>query len=494
MSPYPTRRSVLKGAGALATLPALGWSGACGTTPRRRPNILFLITDQHRYDVAGFAGDRLAVTPALDGLAAAGATFTEAYCQSPLCVPARQSLVTGQRAFQHGTYGNVLQFPEDQRTIVRHLADEGYQTAMIGKAHVNTAGFAYVLNKGAMYGEFKRANPDARRPGEGLPEESSAPYTPAIWAANPLTMGPGEGPVHYMEHDVVEHSKRWLADRDPERPFFLWASFVRPHPPRFPPEEWCARFRDVQIPNWGPAGEAEEREMFVFVRDMRRVLGLDRATAADVLGLVRSYYASVAFSDHCIGELLAALDALDLAGDTLVVYTSDHGEMLGQHGLFGKFTLYEGATRVPLILRWPGHVPAGRRVEHVVEHLDLVRTMLELVRVPVPSHVEGRSLAPLLAGAPDADWEDLAVSEMYNGRANFAEAPRDSIGLMLREGRFKFVAYGGAERALFDIAEDPEERRNLARDPTFAGRVEAMQGRLEAMIPERVFVRAYKRR
>ena len=188
------------------------------------------------------------------------------------------------------------------------------------------------------------------------------------------------------------------------------------------------------------------------------------------------------------------LDALDLSGDTLVVYTSDHGEMLGQHGLFGKFTLYEGATRVPLVLRWPGHVPAGHRVERVVEHIDLVRTILELVGVPVPDHVEGRSLTPLLADAADADWEDFAVSEMYNGRANFAEAPRGSIGLMLREERFKFVAYSPTERALFDLAEDPEERRNLARDPAFTGRVEAMHGRLEAMVPERVFVRAYKPR
>ena len=207
--------------------------------------------------------------------------------------------------------------------------------------------------------------------------------------------------------------------------------------------------------------------------------------------LVRAYYASVAWSDHHMGQILALLDRHGLADETLVVYTSDHGESLGEHGQIGKQNFFEGPQRVPLVMRGDG-IEAGLQVERVVTHLDLVATLPQLVGLPQMQGSDGRSLLPLLEPEGDAQWEDVALAEMYLGGQNFEEIPGDHLSVMVREGSLKYCEGEPGEYALFDLAEDPGEERDLSRDAAYVGALAALRDRAAEHKPDRFFVRKFR--
>ena len=491
------RRALLAaGAGALA-LPRAGAEDQ-DAPPRR--SCLFLIADQHRWDVAGFAGDSHAHTPHLDRLAREGTSLDALYCQVPLCVPARQSLLTGLRARDHGTFGNVLDFPAEQPDLAAHLGRHGWRTAMFGKSHFADAGFETVVDKAAMYRAFKRQHEDAHHAGDHYVNDEERPFHRLVRWGNPELVGPGPGAVHHMEDDVVRATREWIAGLGEDEPFFAWASFTQPHPPRFPPQEWIERFAEAEVPLRGAGNPDAEEQLVGFQRATRRRLGLTDLNEATWRGLVRAYYASVAYTDHCVGQLLEALERAGRLDDTLVVYTSDHGELLGQHGLLGKFSFFEGALRVPGIVRLPGAVAARRRVEQVTEHLDLMRTTVELMGAPRLPGSAGASLSADLAPtgseeAGRAEREGVAISEMYVREKNYVDVPGPELSLCIRRGPWKYLRYaesGGVSERLFQVVEDPGEETDRCADRAAAGALEELRDRAGERLSGSFHVRAVK--
>jgi choline-sulfatase len=276
-----------------------------------------------------------------------------------------------------------------------------------------------------------------------------------------------------MEAAVVEDTLAWLEQRDDRRPFFLWASFLNPHPPLFAPDEFRDLFVDADLPLRGTLTSDEPALPAVDVRRRQEQL-LEGLDDEQLLEITRAYYASLAWTDHCIGELLEGLERLGLEGNTLVVYTSDHGELLGQHGLLQKRSFWEPASRVPCLLRWPGHLAAGAVREQVAQHVDLTATVLDLAGVPAPCPPAGVSMQALLAD-PDAEWDDFAVVELS------ATPESSAVRRMIRSGRFKYVWQSDREEALFDLESDPGELVNLIGDERHADELTALRARYEAV-------------
>jgi len=458
-----SRREFLRDVGAAA----LATSSLGCARPRAaggRPNLLFVISDQHRADVAGFAGDQGAHTPALDRLALESARVSDAYCQIPLCAPARQSLLTGEYAHTHLTFrNNAVNTESGLATLATALSEAGYETALFGKAHCDTAGFGRVRELKDMFSDYQTEHPGADRPG-------SAHYTwdkegedyDYVAMMNPGFLPAGDGPTFFMEDAVAREAGEFVR-RERERPFFAWASFVNPHPPLFPPDEFRALYVDRDLPLLGSLG-GEQPGLLPYHRRWRERQETQGITDAQLLNITRAYYASLAWTDHCIGRLLDELDASGAAEDTLVVYTSDHGEMLGQHGLLKKLNFFEGSVRVPLMLRWPSRLAPSVH-ERVVQHVDLTRTLYDLLEVAPPSErAPGRSMSAFLTG--DGEWDDLAIAELPGS---------ESLHWMIRSGRYKYAWHDEGGAALYDLEEDPREQRDLAPEPERAELVQELR-------------------
>ncbi|MFT5051967.1 MAG: arylsulfatase [Chlamydiales bacterium] len=492
----PTRRDMLR-LGALALAPA------CHAHPRlfgraedppespKQPNVLVLISDQHRFDVAGFAGDGNAHTPALDRLAARGSVLEQVYCQAPLCLPARQSLLTGRYAHEHSSFTNVRRFPDGQRSLPLAFREAGYKTALIGKAHCDVAGFDSAVDMPEMFSAFQGEHPDGVRPGDYAVDEARG--RPKIAVCNPGNLparAEGGPEAHQVDRDIANRGRDWLAAQDGERPFFLWVSFLSPHPPLFPPEAWMDLFRDVDLPLLGTATQVEVETLARFDAMRRRNSGI--LAGERLLGVARSYYASVAWMDHCLGDVLAQAEKLSPDRETIVLYTSDHGEMLGEHGVLNKNIFYEGAVRVPAILSAPGQLPASKRLPRVVQHIDLSATLLDLAGIAEPT--SGRSLRGVLTD-PAAEWEDLARAELYAGSAlpaakvgQFRTVPKGEIAQMVRVGRYKSFRYERGHDVLFDLQEDPGELVDRAQDPELQELRAELVARMDTHLPEHVRV------
>lgn len=492
----PSRRDVLRGSLALAALQAADPKGqeSAGQDPEAlRPNVLFLLSDQHRHDAAGYAGAGHASTPNLDALAAAGTRITGAYCQIPLCVPSRQSLLTGQLASTHGNFRNRHSKLADEHTFAHDFRSAGYTTTWIGKTHCNTSGFSTSVGQEDLFQAFAEEHEGARMP-EG-PVGGKRPRIPTLAPLNPGYLDAGPGPLFRMEERVAERTARELelaCAGDQEQPFLLVSSFLNPHPPLFPPADYLELYRDADLPH---ADGYQDRDALPF-RDLQRRRRVSRWKALDpaqVRNITRAYYASIAWMDHCVGQVLACLKRLEAAGktqrDTLVVYSSDHGEMLGEHGLWQKRALFEGATRVPLILRLPGRLAAGRVLDQVVEHLDLVRTLYELCNVDCGLTTDGRSFAPALLGAQQP-WENRARMELTATHGLPDPADLKSLGdkpaagfWALRQDDWKFIEHSAEERGLYNLREDPDELSNRIEDPAQADRITEMRRTLMARNP-----------
>lgn len=470
-SPEPADRAPCLTGLILAALPLLA-CGASEAEDAKPPNVLWIVTDQHRADVAGFAGDERAHTPSLDRFAAESVRVTDLYCQAPLCVPARQSMLTGQFAHTHGAFRNTVDFPPAQRTVAHAFAEAGFATALFGKTHCNTAGFEVVRDFKAQLSDFLAEHPDGKRPGDEHFKFRRSTESDYFDTMNPGNVPAGDGPRFFMEEHVVGDALAWLEQRDDSRPFFVWASFLNPHPPLFAPDEFRALFADADLPLFGSMVDTEPGLLPVHV-DRRVEQALGDVDDAALLEITRAYYAALAWTDHCVGELLDGLEQLGLADDTLVIYTSDHGELLGQHGLLQKRAFYEGATRVPCLLRWPGRLEAGAVRDNVAQHVDLTATVLDLAGAEPPNAPAGRSMRALLSDG-GADWEDVALSEL-SGTPSGGEVRR-----MVRLGRHKYVWHADGEEALFDLEADPAELVNLIDSDEHAQHLAGLRARFEA--------------
>jgi arylsulfatase A-like enzyme len=429
-----------------------------------RPNVLWIWTDQQRWDALGASGNPEVRTPNLDKLAASGAIFTRAYCNNTVCMPSRMSALSGRYPEALGIGVNGIEMPEDVPCLHNVLGDAGYHTANLGKLHfLNHSnrdhrephpayGFSEILisDEPGCYPDPYLAWVRAKAPDQ---VENCMVSTPPAWTGKPVEKQPRgthqpyvfEGPEE-LTHSafVAEETVGYLRRRRGER-FFAIAGFYAPHCPLNPPQ----RFVDMYDPGALPAPLMNEPE--------RERYGL----SDDEWRKVKAYYyALVTHVDDQVGRIMAALDELGLRENTLVIFTSDHGEHLGDHGSVGKGPPgLESCARVPLILSMPGRIAAGRRHDEIVELIDLAPTVLETCAMQSPPFVQGRSLLPLLE-----DREYRPRSSAYiHWKIPFSEQWR-----AVRTDRFKYCVSGDGEELLFDLEADPGELRSVAGEESCA--------------------------
>lgn len=445
------------------------------------PNILLLMADQFRADCLGADGNRVIRTPNLDRLAAEGARFTRAYSSTPSCTPARSALLTGLSPWRHGMLGYGRVADRYPREMPRMLRDAGYYTLGIGKMHYspqrNTHGFhRTILDESGreqsldfrsdyrswLYSMFPLIDPDAT--GIGWNDYQARPY------ALPENLHP----THWTAEVAIGFLKAY---RGPG-PFFLKVSFARPHSPYDPPERFFRMYEDAEIPaavvgDWAdPApGNPENHTLW------RGNLGPEQVRRSRI-----GYYGSVSFIDEQIGRILSTLEQQGLLDRTLILFTADHGDMLGDHHLWRKTYPYEASARIPMVIRWPGSLDArrGQVLPQPVELRDVLPTFLDAAGIPVEAGAfDGRSLLELVRGRTSG-WREVLDLE-------HARCYEPSHGWnALTDGRIKYIFHSHTGREqLFDLQDDPGERHDLAADPAHRKSLETWRARLVKHLSER---------
>jgi arylsulfatase len=442
-----------------------------------RPNILLICTDQQRFDMAGAYGNPAVSTPHLDRLAEQGVVFENCYVQNPVCAPSRASLMTGQYVSAHGLYANGVDMAPDRELFSRRLADAGYDCGLVGKFHLGSAFAGRTeprLDDG--FRVFRWAH-------DPYPGSSENAYHRWLRSRHPsLYAWALEERGRFDTMPTEAHYSRWVgdetidflrSDRETAKPFFFVANFFDPHHGFGAPEEYLRRYDDVALPpvatrpgelDGKPPIQAEaSRESYG--GHARGFTSYDEGELEEVR---TAYYAMVSLVDDEVGRILDALDDEGLADDTIVVFTSDHGEMLGDHQLMlkGPF-MYDCAVRVPLVVRWPGVATPGDRRGELVQWIDLAPTFLRAAGLEVPARMQGASLEGLIRGG-DPGWRDWAVCQ-YRDSGHPYDPPVHVT--MLRRDRWKLVAHHGEPASdrprtgeLYDLDADPGELTNLWDD------------------------------
>jgi arylsulfatase A-like enzyme len=473
-----TRRGFLQSTASAAAAPA----------PGARPNVLLILADQLRYDCLGAHGNRLIRTPNLDRLAAASVDFSSAYVQAPVCVPSRVSMLTGRYPHSHRNRVNYTPCDASEVFLQRMLQDAGYGTGSVGKLHyypptnehARSTGFDRVqLDDGVAstdpYSDYVKWR-NAHDPQRNLPY-----HAVEKGAANPF-----RGRIAYEFTPTAwtgEQSRamlRELAAR-PE-PFFLHCSFFKPHASHVVPAPFDSMYSDVEIPL--PARVTLEDIQKLPLPVQKQILRFTPQYDMDrkrLEWIYRSYYGGVSMVDREVGGILDELERTGRAANTIVIFTSDHGDQLLEHGLEGKNVFFESSVRVPLLVRYPGHMEP-RAHPGLAEEVDIAASVLEWCGVAVPPRVQGRSLL----AARDAVFAENIIPEVItNARADFYFVPGQGVkgvrhpdAKMVRTERWKFNYYPGNGAELYDLREDPGETRNLAADPVRQPVVREMKDRL----------------
>lgn len=456
-----------------------------------RPNILLICTDQQRFDALSAYGNPEIDTPHLDRLAAEGVLFENCYVQAPVCAPSRASLMSGMYVHNHGLYANGVQLPPEIPLLPRALADAGYDCGLVGKWHLDACfggrteekpdGFrvwqwAHDPYKGSSENAYHRwlavAHPDVYD--LVLGQNRSQRGRTAGVAASPIDEVPTE--AHYS-HWIGEETIRYLTGGRPtDQPFFFVANFFDPHHSFGAPKEYRDRYRadELSRPNTVP-GELDNKPPILTEASEKSYGGhapgyLDYS-ADDLQDIKAGYYAMVSLVDDEVGRILATVEAEGLADNTVVIFTSDHGEMLGDHQLMLKGPMmYDCAVRVPMIIRWPAGFATGHRVPQLVEWIDLTATLLDLAGADLP-RCQGLSLRGLADGSAD-EHRGWALCE-YRNSGHPYDPPVHTT--MIRTGEAKLILHHGYPSSsrgrtgeLYDLATDPNELINLWDDPTHA--------------------------
>lgn len=438
----------------------------------RQSNILFVQCDQLTAFALPCYGHRTAKTPNIDALAAGGTVFTNTYCNFPICVPSRASMLTGQLASRVGVWDNGAELCASIPTVAHYLGAAGYRTILCGKMHFigpdQLHGFAERLTTDIYPADFSWT-PDWERP--GLPEAGSKITLRGVVEAGICQRSLQ---IDYDE-EIQHHAVRKLYDlaRAPEdHPFFLTVSFTHPHNPFTTTREYWDRYadEDIEPPHVPPipldAKDPHSRRLHYLTHaDEHDVSEAQMHTAR------RAYFGMVSYLDDKIGQLRRVLDETGLAENTIVVLAADHGEMLGERGMWYKMCLFEPAVRVPLILFRPG-AKQVREVRHNVSLLDLLPTLVDFASggsgPKFSDEIEGHSLGGLISGEP-ANWPNQVFAEYT---ADGAIAPC----FMIRDGDVKLIWSQEDGPQLFDLSDDPHEQRDRADDPEFAAAKERLLG------------------
>lgn len=421
-------------------------------------NILVLMSDEHNPKTLGCYGHPQVRTPNLDALATGGTRFTEAYCNSPVCIPARATFATGKYIHEMGYWDNADPYEGTVPSWHHRLREAGHRVDSIGKLH------------------FRRTEDDNGFSNEIVPMHvvdgvgdllglirEDLPVRGGSWKMAKLA-GPGESDYIRYDRDITRRAIRWLEEvpREADRPWALFVSWVCPHFPLTAPPLFYDRYPTGAVP-WPKLYDKAARPTHPYVRDYANSFNYDdHFTAEKVKMAVAAYYGLCSFLDDNVGQVLRALADLGHLDDTRVIYTSDHGDNLGSRGLWGKSTMYEEAAKVPMILSGPD-IPAGRVCDTEVTHIDCFPTFLEWTGVGPGS-------------ADMAERQGVSLTEIANGRVPDRTILSEYHGMgsttgafMIRHGRYKYVYYARYAPQLFDLERDPEELVDIAGDPAHRG-------------------------
>lgn len=469
-----TRRSLLK---SVAAAPALA-------APRRgRPNILFVMSDQHRADCIGADGNGVIRTPNLDRIASEGARFRRAYSSTPTCTPARSALLTGLSPWHHGMLGMIgmaQRYPVEKPQALR---DAGYYTAAIGKMHYNPQRNGHGFHQMLLDEHCLHKRPD----------EFRSDYEAWFWSEAPnldphaTGLGWNDYPARAFALPENLHATRWTGDRAvrfletyrrPE-PFFLKVSFIRPHSPYDPPARFMRMYEEADLPaarvgKWAARYAARNSD--------RPDIWRGALPPAEVRHSRQGYYGSVSYVDEQVGRILATLEQRGLLDETLVLFTSDHGDMTGDQNLWRKSYAYESSARVPMLVRWPTGLVSARRgqvFDQPVELRDVLPTFLDAAGASPARKLDGASLLALIRNR-GAGWREFIDLEH-----NICYSPENHWNA-LTDGRMKYIFHArDGEEQLFDLAADPHELDDLAGDARHEAALRKWRGRMIEHFAER---------
>jgi choline-sulfatase len=432
-------------------------------TQTMRPNLLYIHSDQHSPHVTGCYGDPLVETPNLDRLAANGVLFENVYCTSPICVPSRMSMLSGRHPYQNEVWTNEHILDSAIPTLAHSMGAAGYNPVLVGRMHS--------MGPDQLHGYAERRVGDhspnhigsARGVDRGILNGTAGPHRISLQRS-----GPGQSAYQVHDEEVVASTVDVLnrlgvqqrAGID-DKPFSLSVGLMLPHPPYVARQEDYERYRDQMTLPKKPA--PFDQVSHPHLRWWRSHTEIEAVSDEEILRSRAAYWGLVYRTDVMIGQILQALEVNDLAENTLIVYTSDHGDMEGEHGLWWKHVFYEESARVPLILSWPGRIPAGQRCERVVSALDVTATLLDALDAPALPHSPGRSLLPLVDGREErVTWDDVAFSEYCTDQFG---PPEGAFQRMIRQDEWKLIYYHGQPSQLFNLAEDPNELVDRVDDP-----------------------------
>ena len=435
--------------------------------PQDRPNIILIMTDQHRADAIGAAGNTVINTPNLDRLAGEGVLFDRMYSTSPVCMPMRASFATGRYPHNTGVVGNSGQMLPQEITFMQQLAEAGYHNSLVGKTHFfghasemdimahehiqHEMGFADVHE---LTGKMASRRCDsyythhlrAKSLLETHRTDSRGRTDKPIWFCDPSPL-PEED---HIDGYLGDQAARWVDEHEGTEPFFLMASFSGPHDPWDPPGRYATMYDPNDMPPFieddlsgKPENQKERAEKQRTLSDM---------TDEDVAKTRAAYYGNTTLIDDGIGKLFDTLTRRGFMDDALIIYTSDHGELLGDHRMFQKSMFYESAARIPGIVRWPGHIQGNRRTDALSECIDLSATILDAAGLTPPPKTFGRSLLPLLTAKKLRRHRDMVFSELATWKMVCTE-----------RWKYTYDPTEGGPQELYGLESDPQEQNNLIK-------------------------------
>jgi N-acetylglucosamine-6-sulfatase len=437
--------------------------------PDARPrSVVFILSDDHRYDAMSFMGHQFAKTPHMDSMAANGVHLKNAFVTTSLCSPSRASILTGLYTFRHRVIDNNRQVPDGTVFFPQYLQKAGYATAFIGKWHMGGAsdeprpGFDHWVS--------------FRGQGNYLPPNPN--YTLNVDGQRVKQKG-------YITDELTDYAVAWLEKRDPQKPFFLYLSHKAVHANFTPAERHEGLFKERPFNR--PETEAStpgNRLAPRWLRDQRNSWhGVDFPyhSELDVEAYYKRYCETLCAVDDSIGRVMNQLKKMGIHDDTLVIYMGDNGFMFGEHGLIDKRVAYETSIRVPMLMQCPELFKGGRGVEQVVANIDIAPTVMQAMSLKKPPHMDGQSFLPLAQGQ-STPWRDYFLY-VYYWEKNFPQSP---TVFALRGDRYKYITYYGLWDCdeFYDLREDPQESNNLLYDPHCTGVARKMEAQLYSMMEE----------
>ena len=429
-----------------------------------QPNILLITTDQQRFDTIAALGNQYIYTPHLDWLVDEGITFTHAYSDSPICMPARATIMTGKHGYASGLTSNsdTIVPMQTYPTLPALLTQAGYQTRAQGKMHFHPMRANYGFEHMELPMDYYRER--HRNAHQGLPKEHGVgenEITPVISTVDE---------AHSLTHWTIRRSIDFLETRDDTRPFFLWTSFTKPHPPWDPCANYWALYqnRDVPDPVIGDWSATIENTPQAFLEPTYRLNNAYRMSTEQLKDAKRAYYACITQIDYQLGLLFARMREMNLLENTWILFTTDHGDMLGDHHMAAKSTFLEGSAHIPLLIRpparsWEKKPMAGKKVDTLVNLTDILPTVLSIAGVPIPADHDGSDLLPLADTPANRDFYGVCSDSFYC--------------LIRHEYKYTWARAGG-EELLFNLKEDPAEQTNLAGSEKAGDVLEAMRSAL----------------